>query len=179
MIQEFSVKAKPANRRAHTMMTAFLIVAAILFVTSLIMDRYVGVMRLFVLGFITAAIFLYTKYVSAVYYYEGFVTDSGEPLFVVRRLVGKRSSTLCRVAYREILSIKMETREEFRAHKTPRGTVKYLYTPTLYPEKVYRIQTRSAYERAEVVIECSDALAALIRSDSSKVRALAADADEE
>lgn len=161
-MQEFSVKVKPQNRKAHVLCVAFLIVAAILFATRFVVDKHQGIIDLGTLGFITASVFLYTKYVSAVYYYDTMSTAEGEWLFIVRKVIGKRSDTLCRIAYAEILSIKKETKDERKAHKTPRGTMKYFYTPTLFPEKVYRIQSRSAYERAEIVIECQDELAAMI-----------------
>lgn len=169
-MHEFSVKAKPNNRRAHTYAAACLVIAALCFASRFVIDKYQGVIDLFTIGFITACVFLYTKYISAVYYYDTVITDEGEALFVVRRVTGKRQSTLCRVSYAEILAVKKETREEFKKHKTPRGTVKYLYTPTLYPECVYRLETRSAYERAEVVIECSDELAALIAGWAREAR---------
>ena len=178
-MHEFSVKAKPANRKAHTLSVACLIIAAILFASRFILEKYVGIVDLGTVGFITASVFLYTKYIAAVYYYETLITEDGEALFIVRKLVGKRSTTLCRISYAEILSIEKETREEFKAHKTPRGTVKYLYTPTLYPDTLYRIQMRSAYERAEVVIECSDELAALIAKWSLEARSARSLEDEE
>ncbi len=178
-MHEFSVKAKPANRKAHTLSAACLIIAAILFATRFIIDKYVGIVDMGTLAFITASVFLYTKYISGVYYYDTVITEEGEGLFIVRKLVGKRSTTLCRISYSEILSIKKETRAELKTHKTPRGTAKYLYTPTLFPENVYRIQTRSAYERAEVVIECSDELADLISEWAREARLQAVIEDEE
>ena len=132
---------------------------------------------MFTIGFLTACVFLYTKYVSTTYYYETKIYDE-EALFIVRKLVGKRSSTLCRISYAEILSIKKESREEQKKHKTPAGTVKYLYTPTIFPSTVYRIQSRSAYERAEIVIECSDELAALIDTWASEARAARASEED-
>lgn len=170
MIKELSVRAKPANRKAHVISAACLIAAAVLFVTRLIVNRFAGIIDLGTIGCITASVFLYTKYISSNYYYETMITTDGEPLFLVRRLTGKRSTTLCRISFAEILSVKAESAEEFKKHKTPRGVVKYLYTPTLFPEKVYRIQMRSAYERAEIVIECSDEFAALISSWAKEAR---------
>ena len=170
-MHEFSIKVKPSDRKAHVLSVAFLITAALLFATRFILNRYQGIVDLGTLGFLTASVFLYTKYISAVYYYDTVILDTGEALFVVRKLIGKRYTTLCRISYAEILSVKKQTREELRAHKTPRGTVKYNYTPTLFPNTVYRIDTRSAYERAEVVIECSDEMGALIGAWANEARA--------
>lgn len=172
MSGEFSVKVVPQNRKAHVISAASLIVAALLFVTRFIINKYTGLIDLGTVGFITASVFLYTKYIASSYYYESMLTDDGERLFIIKKVTGKRATTLCRISFGEILSIKKETGEEFKKHKTPRGTVKYLYTPTLFPSFVYRIEMRSAYERAEIVIECSDELADVISNIAAGARAL-------
>ncbi len=178
MIKELSVKAKPANRKAHTISAACLIIAALLFATRFVIDRYQGLLDLAVIAFITASVFLYTKYIAPVYYYETMLSSDGEPLFIVKRVTGKRAVTLSRISFAEILSIKSESKEEFKNHKTPRGTVKYLYTPSLFPEKVYRIEMRSAYERAEIVIEVSDEFAAHISEWAREARVRRAQEEE-
>ncbi len=178
MIKELSVRAKPQNRKAHTISAACLLVAAVLFATRFVIDRYQGILDLFMIGFITASVFLYTKYVAPVYYYETMISEDGEPLFIVKRVTGKRPVTLSRISFAEILSVKPETKSEFKNHKTPRGTVKYLYTPSLFPEKVYRIEMRSAYERAEMVIEISDEFASLISEWARDARSLRMNDDE-
>ncbi len=170
MIKGLTVRAKPASKIAHKLSAGLLIAAALLFATRFFIDRFVGIIDIFTIACITASVFLYTKYISSSYIYETMITDDGEPLFLVKRITGKKETTLCRVGFCEILSIKSETREEFKKHKTPPGVLKYLYTPTLFPQKIYRIQTRSAYERAEVVIECSDEFAALISEWAREAR---------
>lgn len=171
MITELSVKARHTNRKAHILSAVFIIAAALTFTARFAVDRFQGLLDLGTVALITAFVFLYTKYLSARYYYETMVTDDGEPLFIIRRMTGKRSVTLCRISFAEILSIKKETREELKKHKTPRGTVKYFYTPTLMPEKIHRIEIRSAYERAEVVIECSDEFASQLSAWAVEARA--------
>ncbi len=177
MISEISVRAKPSNRKAHIISAACLIIAALLFVTRFAVDRFQGIIDLGTIGFITASVFLYTKYIAPVYYYETMITTDGEPLFIIRRMTGKRGTTLCRISFAEILSIKKEEREEFKKHKTPKGTVKYLYTPSLFPEKVHRIEMRSAYERAEIVIECSDEFANRLSAWAKEARMIADEDD--
>lgn len=172
MIKELTVKARHTNRKAHILSAVFIIAAALLFTARFIVHRYQGLIDLGTVACITACVFLYTKYISPQYYYETMITTDAEPLFIIRRTTGKRSVTLCRVSFAEILGIKGETREEMKKHKTPRGTVKYFYTPTLLPEKVHRIEVRSAYERAEVVIECSDEFATMLSSWAAEARAM-------
>lgn len=171
MIKELTVKARHTNRKAHILSVVFIIAAAVLFTARFMIDRFQGVVDLGTVAFITAFVFMYTKYISPHYYYETMITTDGEPLFIIRRTTGKRSVTLCRISFAEILSVKKETRDEMKKHKTPRGTVKYFYTPTLFPDKVHRIEVRSAYERAEVVIECSDEFAEQISAWAVEARA--------
>jgi hypothetical protein len=77
--------------------------------------------------------------------------------------VGKRISTLCRVALYEIVKIEKESYSEMKAHKTPTDHRLYVYLPTFLPGTVYRISTRSRYERSEIVIECSEEYADVLR----------------
>ena len=95
--------------------------------------------------------------------------------FVVRQQTGKRQSTLCRIPLNEILRVEKQSRQQRREHKTPYEVKKYAYLPTLDPDEIYRITTSGRYERAEILIECSEGFAKMLTVYSAEARQLRSD----
>ena len=171
MIREFSAKAKSSNNKARTFFIASMLLAFLLLSGAMLLPLYRGVVSLFGIVFLVAAITIYTKYLSPIYYYDITFDSEGAPLFVVRQVIGKRQSTLCRIGLFEIVKIEKESIEERKSHKTPVGFVKYSYVPTILPETVYRITSVSRYEKSEILIEVTDEFASVIRSYAAEARA--------
>lgn len=174
MINELSVKAKPSNNKARVAFYTALTVAALGAVTYLAL-RALSVEKSGLVGFIplaaaVAAVFFYSKYISGIYYYDVTFDSSGYAVFVVRQVIGKRNSTLCRIGISEIFRVEREDTEQRRNHKTPKDHKRYSYLPTLLPEYSYRLITRSRYERSEIIIECSDEFAELIKQYAAEAR---------
>lgn len=163
MISEFSVRAKPKNKNAHIAFIALLLASALGFTVYFIMDRYKGVVGLFALMILTLAILVYTKFISPAFYYDIAIDSEGVPMFVVRQIIGKRQTTLCRLDLADIDSVEHETKKERSHHKTPRGVRKYIYAPTMFPKEIYRVKAKTRYESAEIIIEGSEAFASTLR----------------
>lgn len=178
MIQEFSVHPKPANKNAKIAFLITVLIAAVGFVTYFVIDRYKGIVGTAALMVLTTAILFYTKYISPEFYYDITFDSEGTPLFVVRQIIGKRQSTLCRVNLSDISSVVKQDYAEKKAHKVAQGYISYVYTPTLMPPISYLITVTSRYERAEIRIEGTDEFAELLRGYSVEARAMA-EADEE
>lgn len=159
-------------------MIAALVLAGVALVAYLISPLYKGIIGIFVVAFITAATFLYTKYVAAEYNYDIMIA-SGTPLFIVRQTTGKKTTTLCRIELSSIVKVEREDTAGRREHKTPSGYLKYNYCPTLMPKITYLITSASRYEKAEIRIEASEEFAALLRSYAEEARSLAALEDDE
>lgn len=177
VINEFSVKLKPSNNYARYIFWTLLFLTAVASVFYLAADKYKGLLGLLVLAIVTAALYVYTKYLSAQYYYD-LTTDHGTPVFVVRQSVGKRETTLCRTELYGIRKIEAETAKQRFEHKTPAGYKKYVYLPTVLPKQTYRITTVTAYEKAEIVVEINDKLASLLLEYAEYARSTL-DIDEE
>lgn len=172
MINEFSAHPKPRNKNAKIAFALALAVSAAGFAAYLMMDRYKGVVGLFAMFSLVTAILFYTKFISPSFYYDITFDSEDTPIFVVRQIIGKRQTTLCRIDLADIVAVEYETRAARRAHKTPQDTRKYVYAPTMMPPDVYRMTVRSRYERAEIIIEAGEEFAALLRSYSEEARAL-------
>ena len=172
MIKEFSIHAKPTNTKARAAFSICFFAAFAVLAGSTFLEHYKGVVGLVGLGFLVGAITLYTKFLSSVYYYEIVFDSEGTPLFIVNQLIGKRITTLCRIGLYEIVKLECESAEERKNHKTPAGVRRYNYVPTLFAERVCRIYTSGRHERAEIVVEISDEIAALLSDYAREAREL-------
>lgn len=178
MVNDFSVHAKPSNNNAKIAFFVFLGLTAISTVVYLAIEQYKGLVGVVALIFVTLVVFVYNKYLSAQYYYD-ITSDSIGNVFVVRQIIGKRQTTLCRINLSSIIKIEKEGKKERKAHKTPMQYKKYVYTPTLFPKIAYRITSVSRYEKAEIIIEVSDEFASLLSEYAKEARAVEMLEDEE
>lgn len=170
MISEISVSPRASNNKARHLFFALLISAVAVSALYIALPLYKGVVGVFVLVIITAAIFIYNKYMATRWHYEVMISDSGTPLFIVSATQGKRRTTMCRIELSSIQSIEPETRAERRARKTAQGVLKYNYLPTLDPEKTYLISSVTRYERAEIRLEASEQFANLLLTYADEAR---------
>lgn len=168
MISEFSVSPKPQNNVAKLLMLTMFFLTAIIFVTSSIIEKYRGVVSSFGLITLTAALLIYTKYISVKYYYEIMIDDDDTPLFLVRQTVGKRTSTLCRVELATVIRVEREDKAKCSAHKIPKGTYLYRYLPTMAPSYVIRLYISGYSAKSEILIEGNEDFSNLL-SDYAKI----------
>ena len=172
MINEFSIHAKATNNKAkNAFMVCFFASFAALFGAAAF-KSFVWVPQFIGMVLLIASITIYTKFLSSKYFYEIVHDTEGTPLFIVNQLIGKRMTTLCRIALYEIAKIEGECAEERKNHKPRAGVKKYNYVPTLMPDKVFRIYTASRHEHAEIVIEISDEAAAMLVEYAREAREL-------
>ena len=171
MIGEFSARAKSSNNNARVAFFVLLAASTLTFVAYFISPSYKGIIGLFGIVLITAAVLIFTKYVSCEYYYDVTRDSDGTPVFVVRQIIGKRQSTLCRIALSDIVGVKMESRAERRAHKTPVGYRKYVYFPTLIPTGSCRLTVSNRCEKAEILVEVNEEFKNLLLAYSVEARA--------
>ncbi len=178
MIRELSVKPKPSNNKARAAFFACIILSFNLVALSMLIEQYKGIVGLGGMALLCIAMLFYTKYLSPLWFYDITFDSDGTPVFVVRQQIGKRHTTLCRIGIAEIIGVERESAKERREHKTPSGVTKYFYLPTLDPAESYRLTTSGRHERAELLIECSEEFASLIRAYSSEARENLSSCDE-
>ncbi len=170
MISEFSVKPKPQNKNAYYYMYASLLGALVTLIIYFLMDKYKGLVGLFTIAFITAAVFIYTKYIAAQYIYDITFDSSGNAVFVVRQQTGKKDTTLCCIFLSGITSAKIMDKAERRQHTTPYGMQKFVYTPSISPDTVCLITYHTRYENSEIYIEANSEFAALLLNYAKEAR---------
>ncbi len=178
MISELSVTPRASNNRARHLFFISLLLALAVTVVYVSVEKYKGLIGLVIVGLLAAAVYIFNRYMACVLHYDIMIDSDGVPLFIVRKTVGKRHSTLCRVELYTIISVNAESARERREHKTEKGVLKYNYTPSIDPAHTYLITTRSRYERAEIRIEASEEFAALLTAYAREAREMHADDEE-
>ena len=150
---EMSTRVQPSNNYARLIFSIFTSGGICIALVSTLVPMYRGIVALLGAALLVVGITVYSKHLASVYYYDITKDSNGTPIFVVRQVMGKRESTLCRIDIADIASVEHETRKERRGHKTPAGYVKYVYTPTLAPKETSRLTLNGKYENAEIIIE--------------------------
>ena len=171
MISPMTIKPEPQNNKAKHIFFACLGSAIVSIALYTMLEKYNGIVGIVALGFITAAIYLYNRYICASYYYDVAVDSNGSPIFVVSQSVGKRQTTLCRVDLSSIMVVKAMSAEERKNYKLASDIARYFYSPTLSPDRVYLLEVRSPYEKADVFVELTDEQAGMISAFAKEARA--------
>ena len=128
MIRDFSVRAKHSNNKARALFIIFMVCSFLTVMLSALIAEYKGVFTLAGAVLLSVALLLYSKYIAPVYFYDVSADSAGVPLLIVRQQVGKRQSTLCRIALSDITKIEREDSKQRREHKTPQDFRKYSYS---------------------------------------------------
>ncbi len=160
MVNEFSASPKPQNKSAHITCSILTALFAVLAVIYAIVDKYRGLIGLAAMIFLVAGIYIYTKYISVKYYYDITKDKEGCALFVIRREVGKRQSTMYMTPIFRIKDVKLHSRKD--ARPTDSGYAKHSFKPTFLPDKTYHIIVESRLEKSEIIIECGEDFANLL-----------------
>ncbi|MBQ8321844.1 MAG: hypothetical protein IJX92_05715 [Clostridia bacterium] len=171
MTNEIYVHAKPTNNKAKQTFYILLSLASAVTLVYLFIGVYKGIVGLCAVALITAAVLVHTKYIGAEYYYDITEDYEGTPVFVVRQVVGKRSTTLCRLDLFSITKVERLDREAAKKHKAPAGYKKYSYLPTLSPDSRLCVTAVSSAEKAEIMIEASDEFCDMLLRLSREARA--------
>ena len=171
MLNEIYVHAKPTNQNAKRLFFILLALAAATTPIYLIINVYKGIVGLAVVALITAAVLIHTKYIAPEYYYDITSDHEGTPVFVVRQVVGKRQTTLCRLDLFSIIKVERFDKKAASEHKTPKGYRKYSYLPTLNPDSRLCLTAISNTERAEIAIEASEEFSEMLIRLSREARA--------
>ena len=176
MISPFSINPKPENNKAKVAVAILGTLGGVIFLVSMQIARYQGVVALCGMMLIVAALTVSVKYILSEFTYE--ITESdGEWLFVVGQRSGKRYTTLCRVGLASVRSIEKKKRNE---DKVKSGEyLRYSYLPTLMPDTYYVMTVENRHEKAKIVLQLTDGMADLLRTYAEEARLLATNDDEE
>ena len=195
MISPFRINPKPENNKAKVAVAILGTLGGVIFLVSMQIARYQGVVALAAMMLIVAALTISVKYILSEFTYE--ITESdGEWLFVVGQQSGKRYTTLCRVGLASVRSIEKKKRGEKEddglyfadqrlANATLRSSLyrkeyqRYSYLPTLMPDSYYVMTVENRHEKAKIALQLTDGMADLLRTYAEEARLLATEVDDE
>ncbi len=169
MIKELSIRPKPQNKLADRIFYTLLLVALGIIALTQIVEHYKGVISVFAVIAIVAALSVYSRFMSGEYCYDVMYDSSNTPLFVVRKFSGKRATTLCNVELSAIRSLDiLENGKDIEPRAT--GVKRYNYYPTLGKVRRARLTVKTRYESSVILIEGSDEFFALLSSYAKEAR---------
>ncbi len=175
MIAPFSINPKPENNRAKAFVAALGSLGGVIFIVSMYIELYRGVVALVAMMLIVAALTISVKYILSEFTYEITEAD-GEWLFVVGQRSGKRYTTLCRVGLASVRSIEKKKRGEDEGRGGEH--LRYSYIPTMMPETYYVMTVENRYEKAKISLQLTDEMAELLRTYAAEARLLSPDEEE-
>ena len=195
MISPFTINPKPENNKAKTAVAILGTLGGVIFLVSMQIARYQGVVALCGMMLIVAALTISVKYILSEFTYE--ITESdGEWLFVVGQRSGKRYTTLCRVGLASVVSIEKKKRGKkdddglyfadqrlanyvLRRNLIHKEHQRYFYLPTMMPDFYYVMTVENRHEKAKIALQLTDGMADLLRTYAEEARLLAPNDDDE
>ena len=176
MISPFRVNPKPENNKAKVATAILGTLGGAVFLVSMQLVRYQGVVALLAMMLIVAALTISVKYILSEFTYEITEAD-GEWLFVVGQRSGKRYTTLCRVGLASVTSVERIKRSDDKGKSGE--YLRYSYIPTLMPDSYYVMTIENRYEKAKIALQLTDGMADLLRTYAEEARLLNPDGEEE
>ena len=173
MINDLSVRPKAQNKRADRIFYTLLLVAFAFIFASSLAERYRGVISLGAVISIVVALVIYNRYMSGQYSYDVVASCVDTPLFIVRRTVGKKTTTLFNAELRTLAALDVIAEGE-RADVAG-GSRKYNFCPTLDAVRRARITFKTRYEETAVLIEGSDEFFSTLSQYAAEARELLTD----
>ena len=156
MISDMKFRPKSTNMKGKRVFLLTLIFALAIFLISLVLPAYQGVVQMVSLALLTVSLYYYNRYLATSYEYEITTDYDGTPVFVVASYQKKRTSTLCRIALWDVTSVKRYKREELAALPKDREVAVFKYNPTLSPDFITVVSVRSTHEKSDLHLETSE-----------------------
>ena len=175
-ILEFTYRPRANKKRVFPLFFTLLALSGVLMILSVQLERFKGVVSLGGLVGITVCMYLYLKYMSASLVYSVMIDSNKEAVFLVNKVVGKRSSLMYSSYISNIESIQKFTKETKKDYKPSRNAKKFNFSVTYGCEEFYVMKEKSRLGDFEVVLECTDAVAQRLLEYSEIAKAKA---DEE
>ena len=161
-IVPFSYRRLPDKKKAFPLFFSLLFPSCILFIVSMNISKYAGVMSLLSVVGLTASMLVYIRYVTSDYSYSVGPGENSEAFLIFTKLVGKRRSMMGCVPLYAVKSIEKLAYSDLKNHKRLKNVRRYNFAPTFMPSEIYFLKAQFGTESYEVVLEASDDFSARI-----------------
>ena len=151
----FTYRPIAKKKNAYPLFFTLLSVSLALVILSMQLEHYAGVVSVFAVVGLTAAVLVYLRYIGGDYVYNVTVGSEGEAYFVIDKVVGKKITTMCVVKLESIIRIQMFTKNSENKYVPDKTVKRHNYAPSFSPDEFAVMYTAGIDGRAEVVLECS------------------------
>lgn len=164
-IKEMRAEPRPVNRFATWLALLLVILALVLFVASMPLPAYGGLVQALSLLLLVAGLFVAYKFVWVSYVYTVCDPGDGQPCLLVEERQGRRSSLVCRLPLYALLRVERVD----KAQKQPRGKT-YVYTATMRGGEYYYISGCVDGVNVLLKMEIDAAFAAALQAAAEEAR---------
>ena len=158
-ILEFTYRPIADKKKAFPLLFVLLGVSLSLVILSMQINLYKGVISLLAMVGIIASTYIYVKYISSEYIYSVMINDNDEAMFLINKVIGKRSSLMCSFYLCDVISVQKFTKETKKEYVADPRANKYNFIVTFMKDDFYLVKTSSPLAKCEIKLECSDEVA--------------------
>ena len=165
-ITEFTYRPISDKRRALPLFFSLLLASAILVAVSTFLPKYKGVVSLGAMLLLCATVLVFTRYYIAEFIYSVVLSNEGDALFVVTRVMGKRESAMCTLPVYSIFNVEFKSGDAAKSYKPDPVSKKYNFVPDFKPEAYFVIFAKDKGILSEIMIYGTPELAGRLKEYS-------------
>ena len=158
-ILEFSYRPSADKKKVFPVFFTLLALSGVLFILSATLDKYKGVIGLLSLIGISICMYLYLKYISAILVYSVMINSNNEAVFLVNKMIGKRSSLMFSAYLSDIIYIQKFTKDGENTYSPDKTMQKFNFTVTYGCREFYVLRAKGVSYSADVFLECTEEVA--------------------
>ena len=163
-ILEFSYRPKPNKKKVFPLLFTLMALSGVLFILSSTLQRYRGVIGLAALIGISVCMYLYLKYLSSELIYSVMVDSNNEAVFLVNKVIGKRSSLMFSAYLHDVVCIQKFAKNGENKYTYDKKFRKFNFTVTYGASEFYSVRVKSRECSLDVFLECTPEVAARLDS---------------
>lgn len=165
-ILDFTYRPKADRKRGNAVFYTLVSISVILVMLSVMMARYKGIVSFVAVGFFTAALAVYSRYLIGEYAYVVANCGEGSVMLIVTKTTGKRVSTLCNLPLASVKEVRYSPSQTLKREKFSRGVKTYNFCPTMSPPYMILVIADTGREKMRIFLEGSEALARRLSEDA-------------
>ena len=158
-IFEFTYRPKNDKSKVTPLFYGVLLMSLLIALISINLPRFSGVVSLVSLVGLCYSLYLYTRFIASNYAYTVSWDSSGDPIFIVTKLTGKKATTMFSIKLKQLKCIEKFTKVNKLSDILSKQSKKYNYTQSYKAKEIYLLKSGEGRDECEVILECTDEVA--------------------
>ncbi len=155
-INEISYQPSADKKKAFPPFFITLAFSGILVILSVTMPKFQGLISFIAVVGLSIALYYYSRYIAATYIYSLIINSNGEPVFLVNKVAGKRSSLMFMSYLFDAESIQKFAKFGENKYSPSKDVKKHDFTMTYGIKEFYVIRFKTSGLVSDVMIECDE-----------------------